>query len=89
MKTVWKYQINSSGITELYIPDGAEFITTNLQHLTGDQIYVWILCDPNASTTLRKVIVLETGEYTDENLGNYVHTITDSHNYVFHIFEIL
>ena len=87
MKTVWKYPIYF-GTTELEVPDGGKFIMADNQHPTGDQMFVWALVDPNASTTIRKIIVLATGETSEENL-EYIHSIEDSHNYHWHIFEVI
>lgn len=85
MKSVFKYQLNRDGVTELVLPKYSWIVKSAIQ---DDQICLWIVVDTTINEiSVRKFSVYGTGwDITFDSL-DHIDTILDG-SYVWHVFEI-
>ena len=85
MKTIWKYRLSDDGeLTELSVPQGAEFLTAQIQQ---DWICVWALVDPAAPEVTRRILLVGTGITVRYSPVKYIGTVANN-GFVFHVFEV-
>jgi hypothetical protein len=83
MTTIHKQKLYFLDDQVLYVPNGSEFLTAQMQR---DQLCVWYRCDPLQPRRGRYVAVVGTGtECTSD--WDYLATIQiDGGEFVFHVF---
>lgn len=86
MKTIWKYQLKTID-QFIRMPAGSKLLSVQIQH---GHPQLWVLCDPNARLTPRRVRVYGTGHTVDSSVpGEFVGTyqLMDG-ALVFHVFDL-
>jgi hypothetical protein len=83
--TIWKYQIRTTDLQTIEMPEGARILSVQVQHGAPT---VWALVDPANPLVERMLIVCGTGNPCPSNLGAYVGTYQlQGGALVFHVFE--
>ena len=80
---IWKYVLNRNGMTELEVPEGAEFATAGI--LNGE-VCVWAVVDPTKPKTKRNINIVWTGHEAD-NVLKYVEMFIVG-PIVYHVVEV-
>jgi hypothetical protein len=87
MRVVWKHPLVVTDDQIIYLPDGAEILTVQMQ---GETPTIWFLCDPDAPTVPREILIFGTAHAirdditTDRYIGTF--QMYDG-GLVFHVFE--
>lgn len=84
MQKVFKYEIRPK-INEILLPKDSTILSTAFQ---DDDLYIWVLVDPEKSTLIRKFQAFGTGHEIHVKIKNFIGTAHESHGLVFHVFEI-
>lgn len=69
------------------MPVGSKIISVGNQF---DDVFIWVLCDPEKPLEDRKIYVFGTGNELPDNIQtrSFIGTVvTDGGNYVWHVFE--
>jgi hypothetical protein len=83
MKTIWKFEVEPECIIE--IPAGAQILSVGVQN---NDVFMWVMVDPSAPTSRRKINVYGTGTQLPENPGVFIGTVMlYSGNFVGHVFD--
>lgn len=88
MKTVYKYALQTSGITKLHLPENAQPLHADIQH---GVLQLWALVDTDQPLVPRSFIIAGTGEamLPGLHIKQYVNTfLMYGGEYVFHVFEV-
>jgi hypothetical protein len=86
VKTIWKYQIKTTDLQSIEMPEGAEVLCVQLQ---AGSPCLWVLVDPRQPSVARQFRVHGTG-HPVESVGRYVGTYQlHGGALVFHVFEAL
>jgi hypothetical protein len=83
MKTVYKYSLLMDDDQEVAVPDGAAFLTVQLQQ---GEPYLWALVDMTKPIVKRKVLMRGTG-HDCEGVGRYISSFQIKEVLIFHVFE--
>ena len=87
MKVVYKYQLNTSGRTELDLPKNAEPIRVDVQN---NGLFLWAIVEPQKQATRRVIEVFGTGHQMPDAYRIYINTFfVKEGEYVFHAFETI
>ena len=86
MKKIFKYQLETTSVQEIEMPEAAEVLTVQIQN---EVPCIWVLVEPNSAVIKRTFEIFGTGYDVPENvnrkyIGTYQH-----YRGVFHCFEIL
>lgn len=87
-KKIFKYQLETTDVQQVEMPQGAEILCIQTQNETP---CIWALVEPNATVTKRAFEIFGTGHNVPEN-GNrkYIGTYQlMGGGLVFHCFELL
>lgn len=90
MKTIWKYEINTCGVTEIKVPMNAEILHVDQQERDTLKPKIWFLLDPTNPPEVRKFQCFVTGADVEHYLTAAHHIRTILYNggsYVLHVFE--
>ena len=83
---VWRYPINTQGITELALPGGAQALSVNT---LNERLYLWVLVDPDKHRTTRRFRLVVAGESFEASNPRYIGTSSiENGRVVFHLFEV-
>lgn len=89
MTQIWKYPIKTTDSQYVFMPEGAEILTVQMQ----DEVpCIWAIVDPENEKIPRYLRIFGTGHNIKESIGklSYVGTYQiNEQNLVFHIFEKL
>lgn len=86
-KTIWKYELKTTDVQQVYMPIGAEILTVQTQL---ERPCLWALVDPQAEKETRGIMIYGTGHpvptepYPHKYIGTY--QLSDG-SLVFHVFE--
>jgi len=97
MRAVWKFEIGAGTISELEVPQGAQFLHSTVQPNPerGIVLVVWALVDPEAPKQTRRLMGVATGEPFEDALADSlrhvstVQVVTNMGVNVLHVFEVL
>ncbi len=87
MKTIFKYTLEPKEQQSIEVPDGAEFLTVQIQH---DVICVWAIVDPSKKKTTELFFIVGTGHPLPKqpNYLQYVGTVQElGGSLVWHLFR--
>ena len=88
MKEIWKYFI-AGDREQITMPKGAKILSLQVQD--GD-ICIWVLVDPKATTEVRVVETILTGQQIPSDIdseNDYIGTaLMHNDNFVLHLFEV-
>lgn len=86
MKTIWKYELQTTDEQSVEMPFGAEILTVQEQF---DKPCIWCLVDSDAKKALRQIRIIGTGHPIEQEFdGKYVGTYqVYSGSGVFHLFD--
>jgi hypothetical protein len=85
MKTVYKYELNRSGLKEITLPEGSWIVKAAIQY---DDICIWAVVDTKEiNRKVHKFVVLGTGWEIPCKHMDHIDTILEG-PYVWHVFEI-
>lgn len=85
---VWKFKLEVNEFTQIDMPKGDVLSA----HIQRDGVYIWSLVYPDVEYTRKCFFVALTGQELPQGNGElkFIDTvITDSGDYVFHVFEIV
>ena len=84
MHVIYKYPVSPR--MKLTLPADAAVLDVQVQH---DTAQMWVLLDPEATTTTRHFAVFATGEPFPETIhaGDYIATFQTDGGLVWHVFE--
>jgi hypothetical protein len=87
MRKIFKYKLETKGIQEIEMPQGAEILCIQNQFETP---CIWAIVEPNATVTKRTFVIIGTGQSATEHPNNkYIGTYQlMGGQLVFHCFEI-
>lgn len=85
MKAIWKFNVPIQDMFDLWLPDGAEIVTFQVQ---GEFAYIWAICDTsNESSKARHFRLYGTGHPHEDIKGKHIGTIQMNREFVWHLFE--
>ena len=85
MKTIWKYQIQTTDYQDIEMPIEAQILTVQVQN--GEPC-LWALIDPDQKRGIRQIRIIGTGHIIDNSIDEYLGTyqLRDG-ALVFHVFD--
>ena len=87
-KTIWKFELETTGRQEIEMPIDAEILTAQTKYET---LCLWALVDPTAKKEIRVFEVFGTGHPVYHDMGvsrNYIDSYQlNGGSLVFHVFE--
>ena len=87
MKTVYKYELPTSGTVSFSMPRDSEILSLQVQHGTP---CIWALVDTESAPCMRWFSVYGTGDEILSSTQKFIGTFQVSEgNLVFHVFEDL
>jgi hypothetical protein len=87
MLTIYKYPFTVSDVVELQVPQGAQFLSVQMQ---GVEACVWALISTDAPKSKARLRIYGTGHPIDPTkIGRYISTFQMLGVLVFHAFEAL
>ncbi len=83
--TVWKYQLQTTDIQDVLMPQGADILCVQTQ---GQEPCLWALVNPDAEKGMRRIYIVGTGHPTGYLTGlSYIGTYQlRGGALVFHVF---
>lgn len=87
MRTIWKYEIKSTGTSSVFIPIGSRVLSVQVQ---GGKVCFWAEVWQDAPKEERKFKVVQTGgEVNTCEGGAFIGTFQlDNGDYVGHVYEL-
>lgn len=87
-KTIWKFTVPITDSPALEVPEGAEFLTAQVDPEWSRRLNVWALLEPSRPSTLRELQIYGTGFAMPDDPGRYIATAVDAkYGGVWHLFE--
>ena len=88
MNIIWKYPLEIVEEQSLMMPEGSEILTAQIQQKV---LCLWALVYSTRPQQLRKIEIIGTGNYIDENVKRkYISTVQMADGkLIFHVFEKL
>lgn len=80
---IWKFPVHDYSALHV-LPRGAQVLSAGVQ---GDEIVVWILCDPSAPSVPRLLGTCRTGGALPVDLDLFIGTVRMDNGLVFHVFD--
>ena len=84
MKTIWKYPLENKTEQTVLMPSGSKILTAQMQH---DKITLWGIATTDLPKVPRNIEILGTGHPSPEQVREYIGTVQDECEEVWHIFE--
>jgi len=85
MKTIYKYEIETTDHQEIMLPQGAGILTVQTQ---DDLPCLWACVDTEAPIHPQEISIFGTGHLVPENIGEYIGTYQlNNGRLVFHVFK--
>lgn len=86
-KKIFKYQLDTTDIQQIEMPQGAEILCLHTQNVTP---CIWALVNPDAPVSKRTFEIFGTGHNIPEANRKYIGTYQlRSGDLVFHCFELI
>ena len=85
MKTIWKYEIQTTNVQTIDMPTGATILCVQIQDGVP---CIWAMVESkHGSLEMRTIVIYETGYQIDRPDLRYIGTYQDD-IFVFHVFEM-
>lgn len=85
MRQIWKFQLETTDLQSVEMPDGAKVLTVQVQHGTP---CIWAECDTEAEKEKRWFRTFGTGHPMPDKPGEYIGTYQlNGGDLVFHVFD--
>jgi len=86
MKTIWKYELETTDLQEIEMPHAAKILTVQVQNGVP---CIWCLCKPNNLKQFRIIQTIGTGHEKENIKGIYIGTYQLLEgSVVFHVFDV-
>jgi hypothetical protein len=81
---IWKFNLQPGVMNKIEMPRNARLLSVGCQY---GELVIWAVVVPSNTPRLRNVLVVGTGQSSQETVGTFVGTIQDHRDLVWHVFD--